>query len=225
MQIDVRVLIVERDYFSRRGLKFLIAIDPRVRLTGEIESLEQLDTSAEDFQSADILLINANQFASYDLLLESISVIHHNFPQKKFVLFDLPHPEHLDAHLFALGVAGVLCKNEVRDGIASALTRAFQGQIVISDSISKYTYILPAHIKDRIHVIPPGMRFGKLSKRLYQVADLYAGGLTPLQIADELKLTPQTVRTYIKRIYEIVDASDKWQVFQRLTARQDEDAD
>jgi DNA-binding NarL/FixJ family response regulator len=225
MKIDVRVLIIERDYFSRRGLKFLIAIDPRVRLTGEIESFDQLDTTTEDFVSADILLINASQFDSYDGLRELVSAIHRDFPQKKFVLFDVPNPERLDADLFALGVAGLLCKNEIRDGIASALTRAFQGQIVISDSVAKFTTTLPARIRDQIHVIPPGLRFGKLSKRLYQVADLYAGGLTPVQIADELKLEPQTVRTYIKRIYAIVNASDKWQVFQRLTARQDEDED
>ncbi len=223
MKIDVRVFIVERDYFARRGLKFLIAIDPRVRLTGEVESFEQLDPSTEDFQSADILLINAHQFDAHESLLKTLATLHHNFPRKKFVLFDVPHPEHLDASLFTLGVAGVLVKNEIRDGIASALARVYQGQIVISESISPFTHRWSPQIRTQIHVMPPGLRFGKLSKRLYQVADLYAGGLTPLQIADELKLTPQTVRTYIKRIYDIVGASDKWQVFQRLTARQDEE--
>ena len=222
MTIDVRVFIIERDYFARRGLKFLIAIDPRVRLVGEIASLDQLDTATEDWQSADVVLIDASQFDSHKNLLKTVSAMHRDFPPKKLVLLDLPSPEKLDARLFELGVAGVLVKNEVRDGIASALTQVFKGQIVISKSIAKFSPGWSTPIKNRIYIVPPEVRFRNLSKRLYQVADLYAGGLTPLQIADELKLAPQTVRTYIKRIYEIVDASDKWQVFQRLTARQDE---
>lgn len=221
--MDVRVFVIERDYFSRRGLKFLIAIDPRVRLTGESDSFDQLDTTDEGFQSADILLVNTGPFDAYEHLHKWLSGVHRDFPQKKFVLFDLPNPERIDAELFKLGVVGLLFKNEIRDGIASALTRAFKGQIVISESLEQFTRHLPAKIINQIDAMPPRLRFGKLSKRLHQVADLYAGGLTPVQIADELKLEPQTVRTYIKRIYAIVDASDKWQVFQRLTARQDED--
>jgi DNA-binding NarL/FixJ family response regulator len=223
MTIDVRVLIIEHDYFARRGLKFLIAIDPRVRLVGELDSFDQLDFNAEDLQAADIVLINARQFNTYDDLHQAVSDFHRACPQKKIVLLDVPAPENLNPRLFAHGVAGVLSKNEIRDGIASALARAFKGQLVISNSIAKFSKAWSASIKNKIYVMPPEVRFRKLSKRLYQVADLYAGGLTPLQIADELKLAPQTVRTYIKRIYEIVDASDKWQVFQRLTARQDED--
>ncbi len=225
INIDVRVLLIERDYFARRGLKFLIAIDPRVRLLGEIDSIERLDTAAEDFRSADVLLINAGQFDSQEDLLNRLAAIHHDFPRKKFVLLDMPILTGFDPRLFDLGIAGLLVKNEIRDGIASALARTFRGEIVISESVYPFTRRLPARLREQIRILPPRLRFGKLSKRLYQVADLYAGGLTPVQIADELKLEPQTVRTYIKRIYAIVDASDKWQVFQRLTARQDEKDD
>lgn len=220
--IDVRVLLIERDYFARRGIKFLIAIDPRVRLVQEIDSFDQLDTTSEEFRSADILLINASQFDSQKKLLNHVAAIHHDFPRKRFVLLDMPISADLDAHLFTLGIAGLLVKNDIKDGIASALTRASRGQIAISEPLFRFTRDLPAKVKDQIHIVPPRMQFGNLSKRLDQVADLYAGGLTPAQIADELKLTPQTVRTYIKRIYAIVDASNKWQVFNRLTARQDE---
>ncbi len=222
IDIDVRVLLIERDYYARRGIKFLIAIDPRVRLVEELDSFDQLDTASEEFRSADILLINASQFDSQENLFKQIAAIHHDFPRKKFVLLDLPIPSSLNARIFAPGIAGLLVKNEIGDGIASALTRAFRGQIVISDSLYRFTRNLPAKIRNQIRSVPPRVRFEKLSKRLVQVADLYAGGLTPAQIADELKLTPQTVRTYIKRIYDIVDASNKWQVFNRLTARQDE---
>jgi len=58
-----------------------------------------------------------------------------------------------------------------------------------------------------------------LSPRERRVAHLFATGLTYKEIARELKLSPATVRTYLRKAYERLGVSNKMQLSGALTGR------
>jgi two-component system nitrate/nitrite response regulator NarL len=102
--------------------------------------------------------------------------------------------------LVEAGAAGVLNKDATPEGIADALIRIARGETVLAPEVQS---ALMLEVRDR------GERRTVLSPREGQVLGYLADGLTAPQIATELHLSPSTVKTHLKRLYERLDVSDR----------------
>jgi DNA-binding NarL/FixJ family response regulator len=95
-----------------------------------------------------------------------------------------------------IGVSGVVLKTRSAEGLVDALLRVASGQKVGFEEPS--TSRVPA-------------RAVELSDREAEVLALIARGLTNGQIAEELYLSIETVKTYVKRLYAKLDVHNRAQ--------------
>jgi len=95
-----------------------------------------------------------------------------------------------------IGVSGVVLKTRSAEGLVDALLRVADGEKVGFD--------------EPIGVRSPS-RAVELSDREAEVLALIARGLTNGQIAEELYLSVETVKTYVKRLYAKLDVHNRAQ--------------
>ena len=95
-----------------------------------------------------------------------------------------------------IGVSGVVLKSRSAEALVDAVLRVASGQRVGFDDVE--TDGVPT-------------RAVELSDRESEVLALIAKGLTNGQIADELYLSIETVKTYVKRLYAKLDVHNRAQ--------------
>lgn len=95
-----------------------------------------------------------------------------------------------------IGVSGVVLKTRSADALVDSLERIVAGEKVGFD----------AGLNERM-----ASRIVELSDRESEVLALIARGLTNAQIADELYLSIETVKTYVKRLYAKLDVHNRAQ--------------
>jgi DNA-binding NarL/FixJ family response regulator len=95
-----------------------------------------------------------------------------------------------------IGVSGVVLKTRSADALVDAIERVAAGEKVGFDAA-----LSPK----------PSTRAVELSDREAEVLALIARGLTNAQIADELYLSIETIKTYVKRLYAKLDVHNRAQ--------------
>jgi len=95
-----------------------------------------------------------------------------------------------------VGVAGVILKTRSADMLVDGIERVVAGERVGFETDSSGR---------------PAARVVDLSDRESEVLALIAKGLTNAQIADELYLSIETVKTYVKRLYAKLDVHNRAQ--------------
>jgi DNA-binding NarL/FixJ family response regulator len=120
---------------------------------------------------------------------------------RQVVLVDPDPPTGLLQHALELGAAGVLSTSETGDGIADALLRAAEGDVVLSKSLEP---VVAAATRRRW----PGEERG-LSRRESQVLVMIAAGRSPEEIGSGLGIAHETVRSHLKRVYHKLSVRDR----------------
>jgi len=104
-----------------------------------------------------------------------------------------------------IGVAGVVLKTRSADALVDAIERVAAGEKVgFDDSTAPRQPV----------------RTVELSDRESEVLALIARGLTNAQIADELYLSIETIKTYVKRLYAKLDVHNRAQAAVAASAHQ-----
>jgi len=103
------------------------------------------------------------------------------------------------------GACGYLLKRSSPDEIVSAIEQAVAGGAPMSPHIARQVVGF-FHARETQETRD---RSGKLSERERQVIELLATGLLYKEIAEKLDLTFETVRSYVKRIYEKLHAHSR----------------
>jgi DNA-binding NarL/FixJ family response regulator len=103
-----------------------------------------------------------------------------------------------------IGVAGIILKSRSADALVDGIERVVAGE--------------PVGLASADH--PNGRRRPDLSDRESEVLALIARGLTNPEIADELFLSVETVKTYVKRLYAKLDVHNRAQAAVAASAHQ-----
>jgi len=208
---EIRVLVIDDDYFARSDLVGRLARHSRIRVVGEAASpkaaLELLRSKALDAGPDVVLLDLAYEdagFRSAEFLPELRALL----PDAKVLGLSVREDEGLALDAIRAGVHGVLWKNEVRGRICRAVIRLHGNGCVFTPGVAQHLLGKVGPLPGRAQVIEaPEGRW--LTPRLEQVARLWCEvGMTAREIADELHLSEQTVRGYIKEIYQVLGVAD-----------------
>lgn len=222
-KLNIRVFIIEPDYFGRQWLKVLIARDDRTRVVGAATSLGLTKEQEQQMAQAQVILLSYTALQSAGNALSAFETFRQKVLRSKILLLCDTATELAPTPFLAAGADGILLKAEVCESIASATERACRGNILITASIQPRLEAAPWHLQKRLEVLPPVAHFDELSGRLSEPIFLYAvAGLAKEQIADERQIALNTVRKYLADAYEILAASNPWDAFERLTALADE---
>jgi DNA-binding NarL/FixJ family response regulator len=190
--MKTRIAIVEDDETIRRSMERYInrSVDfcCSACYASAEEGLEAIPLNTPDMVLMDINLPGMNG-------VECVRRLKPLCPKLQIVMLTIY--DNLEQVFEALraGAVGYLLKQNRPEDILSALREVGQGGAPMSSQIARM-------VVQAFHAEPPKDDFSSLSERERTVLDCLCQGLQNKEIADKLAVGYDTVRTYVRRIYE-----------------------
>jgi DNA-binding NarL/FixJ family response regulator len=190
--VTVRLVIADDHPVVREGLKYLVSQNRDMTLVGEADdarsTLEVCRTTV-----VDVLLLDVSMpgMAVVDL----IRALRPAGRSPRILVLSV-HPErHYARRVLQAGADGYLTKNHSPTALADAIRQVHGGR----------KYVTPALAEELAVSLSEGRALASheaLSNREYEVFRRLGAGVRVNDIAQELALSPKTVRTYRSRILE-----------------------
>jgi len=188
----LKILIADDHPVVRQGVKQILTEELQLKQFGEArnarEVLENVSRKKWDILILDINLPDMNGLE----ILRQLKKVHPDLPVLVLTVFD---EDQIAIRVLKAGAAGFVTKETMPNELIEAVKKIHSGGKYVSPSLAeKLVFNIYAEDERPVH--------HKLSNREYQVICLIAAGKSVKQIAEELYLSIQTIRTYRTRILE-----------------------
>lgn len=195
MKNNIRVVIIEDDHIIRSGYEFLINAVEGYSVVGTYWSYEnavkEIFSDHPDVILLDIELPGANG-------IEAIPKLKKLVPHSHILILTVYESENLIFSALANGASGYLTKNTSSAKIIEAIKEVVEGGGPMSVNIAKL--VIKSFQKNQD---------SPLSKRETQIIELIRNGKSRSQIARDLFIDLETVRSHIKNIYIKLDVNSR----------------
>lgn len=192
---NIRIVIIEDDKTIREGYTFLIGQTEGYNVVNTYASFEdaakKIATEAPDVILLDIELPGTNG-------VEAIPKLKKLVPKANILILTVYESEKLIFDALSNGASGYLTKNTPAAKIIDSIKEVQQGGGPMSVSIAKV--VINSFRKNQD---------SPLSKRETQILELIYNGKSRTQIAAELFIDLETVRSHIKNIYTKLDVNSR----------------
>lgn len=191
--MPITVSIVEDDRKTRESLVALLRYASGVRLLGTHPSGEAALVNVPAEQPEVVLMdINLPGMSGIDC----IAKLKTQMPGLRVLMLTTYEDSHLIFNSLRAGASGYILKNKSSAELLAAIQQVHEGGAPMSMRIARKVVAF-------FNQLPgPAPEAERLSEREAQVLAALAKGLIYKEIAIQLKISENTVRTYIKRIYE-----------------------
>jgi DNA-binding NarL/FixJ family response regulator len=183
----IRVLIVDDHAVVRQGLRMFLGPDVGFEVVGEAasggEAVEQARALRPDIVVMDLLLPGMNG-------IDATAAIRAELPDVEVVVLTSVIDDEAIVHAVQAGAVGYLLKEASGDELRGALRGAMSGQVLLSPEAAN-RLLNGGQLSNR--------QVG-LTERELDVLSRLAQGKANKEIAFELHLSQETVKTYVKRI-------------------------
>ena len=200
----IRIVVVDDHGLFRAGLVSLLTTFPEFEIIGEAgdgrEALSVIETTKPD-----VVLLDVNMPIMSGV--EMVEAIQKNDAPSILMLTISKHDEDLFGAI-AAGADGYLLKDAEPDELRRAIILVAEGKSVLSPEVT--SRVLKA--VGSSHGIPADIA---LSKREMDVLKCLARGMTSSQIASELFISENTVKTHVRHILEKLEASNRAEAVSR----------
>ncbi|MEX2420687.1 MAG: response regulator transcription factor, partial [Actinomycetota bacterium] len=136
--------------------------------------------------------------------IEATKVIRKTHPDTKVILFTVDESRAAISEAIQAGVSGYLLKDSSADELVNAARLALDGKAVIHPKLTR------AFIEE-VQLAEPEAQEAALSKREAEILQKVAYGATTKVVAEELGISPHTVKTHLERVFEKLNANDRAQ--------------
>lgn len=192
---NIRIVIIEDDQIIREGYAFLI---------GQSEGYEVINAYASFDEAAKKITADAPEVILLDIELpgtngiEAIPKLKKMLPTAHILILTVYESEKLIFDALSNGASGFLTKNTPAAKIIESIKEVKEGGGPMSVNIAR--------------VVINSFRRNQnspLSKRETQILELICNGKSRTQIANELFIDLETVRSHIKNIYIKLDVNSR----------------
>lgn len=237
MHVNLKVMICDHDFYGLHAINSYLAWDRRTRvvaLTQTIDGIFEWLERRADAEWPDTVLLDTEDIETASDLKSVIIRIRAKIPNVKVVVL-----EHFPRVEFALAAmegkaVGYLVRNDVGLQIASTIAWLQNVPFAISSSAEKAIKNKKDKVFAHVLVLPQQRPYPELTDRIRQAIQLcVVEGMSADLAADEMGVSPHTIRSYIKEGYRIMEASDhneypaemsaQERAFMRFTALDDSD--
>jgi DNA-binding NarL/FixJ family response regulator len=200
----LRLLIVDDDPLVRNALRAAMDGSDGIQIAGEAVDGDAAIAAALDCRP-DVVLLDG-ELPGLDVvtitrrLREAVPGVH-------VVVFSSGADDALGIRGLRAGAVGFLVKDLTSDALARSLHGVLRGEAAVSRALS-------LKIVDYLRDVPDtgqGMRpvWSPLTSREWEVLDLICAGRTTEEVATELELSSETVRTHVKRVLSKLGARSR----------------
>ena len=200
----VRLVVIDDHALFRAGLVSLLSTIPEFEIVGEAgDGLEGL--TVIERTEPDIVLLDVNMpIMSGVEMIEALQMKHN---PRVLMLTVSKHDEDLFGAI-AAGADGYLLKDAEPDELRRSINLVADGKSVLSPEVTQRVF----------KAISSSQGFPlevALSKREMDVLNCLARGMTSAQIASELFISENTVKTHVRHILEKLEASNRAEAVSR----------
>jgi DNA-binding NarL/FixJ family response regulator len=200
----IRLVVVDDHALFRAGLVSLLTSIPEFEIVGEAGDGRQALAVVRE-EKPDVVLLDVNMPVMGGV--EMVEALQENDRPRILMLTISKHDEDLFGAI-AAGADGYLLKNAEPDELRRAINLVADGKSVLSPEVT--SRVLKAVSSS--HGIPPDVA---LSKREMDVLKCLAKGMTSAQIAKNLFISENTVKTHVRHILEKLEASNRAEAVSR----------
>jgi DNA-binding NarL/FixJ family response regulator len=202
----IRVLLADDDALVRGGLRALLAAEEDIAVVGEAaDGRAALDRARQ--LRPDVVLMDV-RMPVLDGVAATREIV--SWPRRPRVLvlttFDLD--EVVDDAL-AAGADGFLLKRSTPEQLVDGIRTVHAGDALVAPAVTRR--LLAAYAGRRPHDGESLIRAAQLTEREAEVLRALAEGLSNVEIAGRIWVSPETVKTHIKSILSKLGVRDRTQ--------------
>lgn len=197
--MTIRLVVVDDHALFRAGLVSLLNEMPEIQVVGEASNgKEALEVVRR--HDPDVVLMDVNMPVMDGVA--SVQAIRENHKKAHIIMLTISkHDEDLFGAIQA-GAEGYLLKNSEPEELRSAILNVSQGRSVLSPEVTHQVFKAVARMQGPV---PDA----GLSKREMDVLECLSQGKTTYQIASDLYVSENTVKTHIRHILEKLEAANR----------------
>src|SRR5918994_3261774 len=207
--MTIRVLVVDDQEMVREGLSVLLAAQADLRVVGEaVNGQDAIEKVAE--LRPDVVLMDVRM-----PVLNGLDATRRIRPKpaatdtpRVLVLTTFDQDEYVYEALRA-GASGFLLKSSSAQALAEAVRVVAAGDALLAPSVTRR--LLAEFSRLRGRPAPTRKRLERLTEWETEVLTLVAGGLSNAEIAAELVVAEQTVKTHVSRVLVKLGLRDRTQ--------------
>jgi len=194
----IRLVVVDDHALFRAGLVNLLAQMPEMEVVGEAGDGREAVAIVEQ-NKPDVVLLDVNMPVMDGV--ESVEALKEAQDCRIVMLTISNHDEDLFGSI-AAGADGYLLKSAEPEELRRAILLVAEGKSVLSPDVTRRVLQMVGSGKELYSEVG-------LSKREREVLDCLARGMTSAQIADDLFISENTVKTHVRHILEKLEASNR----------------
>ena len=188
----IRVLTVDDHPVVRNGIAGLVADQADMVLVGEAsngrEAIQQFRTHKPDVTLMDLLMPELNG-------IDAIIAIRGEFPQARVIVLTTYKGDVQIVRALKAGAQGYLLKSLLHKELLDAIRTVHAGKRILTPELS---------VEVASHAVDDSLTPAEVS-----VLRLIADGNANKQIADQLSISEETVKSRVKNILSKLDANDR----------------
>jgi len=199
----IKILIVDDHAVVRKGLGMVLRLEPDFEVVGEAAGGIEAIELARQFQPSLVLL----DFVMPDMDGEATALaLRSATPQAKILMLTGIDLDDRVLNMLAIGVDGYVIKDIEPDELAQAIRAVARGEAYLHPTLARLVLGRMA-----AQPSPPPLPRPHLTPREHEVLKLMATPATYRQIAEQLFVSEETIRSHAKRILGKLDQPNRAQ--------------
>ena len=196
----IKVVIVEDDREILQSLRHLLEGDPDMIVTKSFPSAETFIHSFPDLfvdvVLMDIGLPNKNG-------IQAVAEMKPKKPAVQYIMCTIYDDEEKIFNALCVGATGYLLKNTSRSEITEAIKTVYNGGSMMSATIARKVVqsFQQRNVQSR--------ELENLTPRQWEILNFLDQGYRYKEIADKMNLSFETIRTYCRNIYEVLQVHSR----------------
>lgn len=205
---DIRIVVVDDHALFRAGLISLLNDMPGVKVVGEADNGKHAVEIIPEL-NPDVVLLDVNM-----PIMDGVETVRElkKISDTRIIMLTISKSENDLFSAIKAGADGYLLKNSEPEELNKALKLVIEGKAILSPEVTRQV-MLVASGSDTHPKIPESI----LTKREKEVLECLSKGFTTTDIADELFISENTVKTHVRHLLDKLEASNRAEAVSKAT--------
>lgn len=211
--MDISVAIVEDNNDIRNALEQIIEMADGYTLAGSCVNGEEALINIPLIKPRIVLMdINLGGING----IEVVKILKEEVPDVLFMMCTVYEEDEKIFEALNAGASGYVLKKTAPDKLLDAIRELYEGGAPMSSQIARKVV---ATFQNKNYAVTSPDSLGALSKREKEILEMLSKGLLYKEIADQLFISPQTVRKHVYHIYEKLHVGNRIEAVNKFFGR------